>query len=311
MRILILGAGAIGGYYGAELIAAGADVTFLVRERRSQQLRSHGLVVQVAGQRTTTPVRSVTAVPASESFDLVLMSCKTYDIEAAMDAVEPAVRAGAFVLPLLNGLSAYDTLDTRFGRDKVLGGVAYVAVSMDRDGLISRAGERDRLLLGARSPAGERLANRLIGFFGREGAVRSLSDTIAQALWNKWVMIAAGAALTCLMRGSVKDILASPGGESLMKRAISECAAVAAASGYAVPDEAMRQIDALLLDRQSPWAASMMRDIAAGAPRLESAAVLGDMVGRATSHALDATVLSCAFCHTQVYESHSAGAASI
>jgi len=302
MRILVLGAGAIGGYYGAELISGGADVTFLVREQRLRQLQTDGLVIEVDGSEAHLAVRSATVVPASETFDLVLMSCKTYDLESAMDAVAPAVAGGALVLPLLNGLEAYERLDDRFGRDKVLGGVAYVAVSLEHDARIRRSAGQDQLLLGARSPAGTPVAGRLLEFLSRRGTSRALSGTIEQELWNKWVMIAAGAAMTCLMRGRVKDILAASEGELLMRRAIHECAAVASASGFPIANVSMRRIEAVLLDAHSLWMASMARDIAAGAPRLESTAVLGDMVRRAQSFSLEAPIVSCAYCHAEVYE---------
>lgn len=122
MKILVLGAGGMGGYYGARLIEAGADATFLVRPQRAVALARDGLRVQSELGNFEGAVRTVTADEVGAGHDLVLLACKTYDLDAAIDAIAPAIAGGAAVLPLLNGLSAYDTLDRRFGRDRVLGG---------------------------------------------------------------------------------------------------------------------------------------------------------------------------------------------
>ena len=134
MKTLVLGAGAIGGYYGARLMEAGADVSFLVRPKRAAHLAAKGLVVRSDLGSVNRPVKTVESARASDRYELVLMACKGYDLPAAMDAIAPAAEHGAAVLPLLNGLSAYDRLDARFGRDNVLGGVAYIATMLETNG---------------------------------------------------------------------------------------------------------------------------------------------------------------------------------
>ncbi|MDB5998446.1 MAG: 2-dehydropantoate 2-reductase [Rhizobacter sp.] len=316
MKILVLGAGAIGGYYGACLLAAGADVTFLVRPQRAAMLAEKGLVVRSELAPARTAVKTVTsanlktsantsaAVDAgpADRFDVVLLACKGYDLESAMDAIAPAVERGAVVLPLLNGLSVYDRLDARFGRDAVLGGVAYIATMLEAGGEIVHYGANDKLLIGARSDAQQALATQLHAVFAKGLGVRGLSPDITQELWNKWAMLAAGAAVTCLMRGTVGEVMRTTHGQRLMAQAVAECAAVAEASGHGLPVDVRRQIEGRLFDRASGWAASMMRDIAQGAPRLESDDIVGDMVRRAEAHGQDAALMRTAHCHLQVYE---------
>jgi len=301
MKILVLGAGAIGGYYGARLIEAGADVTFLVRPGRRQQLIERGLHVESGVGDFARPVKTVTAVSTEDRFDLVLLTCKAYDLDGAADAIAPAVAAGANVLPFLNGLGAYDRLDARFGRDHVLGGVAYVATTLGDDGVIRHLADADTMIVGPRDETSRRLAEDFFAIVRQTPGTRQFSDAINQALWNKWVLLSSGASVCCLMRGVLKEILATDSGETIMRRAIGECEAVAAASGFPPSEETRQWTEGYLIAPASNWAASMMRDIAQGRPRLEADAIVGDMLARANALGIPAPVTEMAFAHLQVY----------
>jgi 2-dehydropantoate 2-reductase len=302
MKILVLGAGAIGGYYGARLIEAGADVTFLVRPGRAQKLAENGLQIQSALGDFQQQVKIVTSDAVQADYDLVLLTCKAYDLAQAMEAIAPAVGKKTGILPFLNGLSVYDRLDAKFGKSRVLGGVAYIATMLDNTGKIIHQGLGDTALVGARSQEMAACAKDIHALLAATPGVRKLSDSIDQALWNKWIAIATGAMMTCLMRGSVGEILATQDGRALMLRAMSECGAVAAASGYALPAEATMQMEGMLLDEKSKWAASMARDIGQGVARLEADDIVGDIVQRTTRFKQDAPLARAAYCHLQVYQ---------
>lgn len=304
MKILVLGAGGMGGYYGARLMEAGADVSFLVRPARADALTHHGLRVRSELGDVHRRVRTVGAGDVEARYDLVLLACKTYDLDAAMDAVAPAVGRHAGILPLLNGLSAYDHLDRRFGRERVLGGVSYIATTLEPDGSVTHAGRLDKLLVGARAAGTEELAASFHALIARTPGVRGLSDEIAQELWNKWVMIAAGAVMTCLMRGNVAAILKTRDGRRLMEQAIEECGTVAALAGHPLPERVTADLRARLLDDTSMWAASMMRDIAQGARRIEADAIVGDLIARAEQAGHDLPLSRVAYCHLQVYQAN-------
>ncbi|ANN70270.1 ketopantoate reductase family protein [Bordetella bronchialis] len=310
MKILILGAGAIGGYYGARLLQAGADVTFLVRPRRAAALASQGLRIRSESGDFDAPVRTVTSANLRPEYDLILLSCKAYDLQGALDDIAPAVGSATGILPLLNGLSVYDELDARFGRDKVLGGVAYIATMLDGDGTILHFGTLDNLIVGPRSEATAPLARDFHALIAGTPGNRVLSPAITQALWNKWVSLAAGAMMNCLMRGTVADILATRDGRRLMEQAMAECRSVAAAAGYPMPSEDVQRLESRLLDVNSTWAASMARDISQGAQRLEADAIVGDMLARGESYGLDLPLARAAYCHLQVYEHQHAAPAS-
>lgn len=302
MKILVVGAGAIGGYYGARLIEAGADVSFLVRPKRAAQLASQGLEVTSELGDFSAPVTAVTRADLRPTYDLIVLSCKAYDLNAAMDDIQDAVGPATGILPFLNGLSAYDELDTRFGRDHVLGGVAYIAVTLDPQGVVRHAGDTDTVVTGARSEATVPAADRFHALIAQSPGTRMLSPDVSAALWNKWVMLASGALMNCLMRGTVGEILSTDEGPVLMKQAMAECIAVAAAEGHTLSGADVSRIEARLLDARSTWAASMMRDIAAGATRLEARAIVGDMLTRAKRLGLDSPLTRAAYCHLQVYE---------
>jgi 2-dehydropantoate 2-reductase len=302
MKILVLGAGAIGAYYGAHLLRTGADVTFLVREARAAALARDGLVVRSELGDIRTGVSTVAAGAVKPEYDLVLLACKTYDLGSAIEAIAPAMGKHGVVLPFLNGLVAYDALDARFGRERVLGGVAYIAVSLMPDGAIVHAGGIDSVIVGTRAAQSDGIAAAFVDTLARSPGQRRLSENIEQDLWNKWATIAAGAAMTSLQRGTIGEIMASRDGAALLKQAMRECGDVARGSGFALPEAALQAMHALLLKEGSGWAASMARDIASGAPRIEADDVVGDMLGRADRLGLEAPLLRAAFCHLQVYQ---------
>lgn len=301
MRILVLGAGAMGGYYGARLIEAGADVAFLVREGRSAVLSEAGLVVNSELAEFRRQVKTLLTAEGAEPFDVVLLACKGYDLDSAIDAIAPAVMGGARVLPLLNGLSVYERLDRRFGASNVLGGVSYIATTLNVHGEIDHLGRSDKLVIGARDDSQVQLVNALYELVRGGPGVRVLSQSIGQELWEKWVALASGAAVTCLMRANVGQIMATDYGREVMTLAIDECASVAAASDHALSDEILAQIRARLLDPQSDWAASMMRDIALGVARLEADEIVGDMVRHADRLNVSSILMRTAFTHLQTY----------
>lgn len=302
MNILVLGAGAIGGYYGARLMAGGADVTFLVRPKRAAALAEHGLVIRSDLGAVKTPVRAVQRVTSADRYDLVLLTCKTYDLDSAMEALAPAVEGGAAVLPLLNGLAVYDALDARFGPDRVLGGVCYIATMLEAGGEILHMGAVDKLIVGPRVAAQAPLAQRFHDAMPKDQGVRILSADIAQDFWDKWATVCTAAAMTCLMRGLVSEIMATSDGRLVMQAAMKETQAIAAAAGHPLSTQTIQQMEGLLLDPKRDWAASMMRDVGQGMPRIEADGIVGDMLKRADAFGVEAPMLRAAFVHLQVYE---------
>jgi len=301
MRILVVGAGSIGGYFGGRLLQAGRDVTFLVRPRRAAQLARTGLVIRSSfGDVTLADPATIQADALREPVDLVLLSCKAYDLQSAMDAFAPAVGPETAILPLLNGMAHLDALDARFGAARSIGGLCLISSVLDADGRIVHLNDLHVLSCGERDGARSARLDSIESAFGGARFQARLSGTILQEMWEKWVFIAAAAGITCLMRAAVGDIVAA-GATDLTTALLSECAAIAAQQGFAPRADALRSSEAILTARGSAMTASMFRDIERGAP-IEAEQILGDLLRRSGQHAGGFAVLRIAFAHLQAYE---------
>jgi len=300
-RFLVLGAGAVGGYFGGRLAAAKADVTFLVRPARAAALNERGLVIESPLGDLRLPVRVATADTLNEVFDSVLLAAKAYDLEPAIAAIRPAVGPETAILPVLNGVKHLDRLDAAFGRERVLGGVAYIGATVTADGAIRHLNRAHGIAFGERSGEVSRRVETIARAFAASPVSASASENIMLEMWEKFVMISSLAGMNCLMRGSVGDILAADEGESLMLELLAECEAVAAASGFPPRGQHREQCRAMLTERGSDFSASMRRDLESGL-RTEGDQVLGDMLRRARAKGIATPLLRTAVCHLQVHE---------
>ncbi|TMJ59292.1 MAG: ketopantoate reductase family protein [Alphaproteobacteria bacterium] len=280
MRILVLGAGAVGGYFGGRLAEAGRDVTFLVRAPRAATLAEKGLKVDSALGDFQVPVKVATADRVGGPYDLVLLTAKHYDLDAAIDAIRPGVGPGTAVLPLLNGLIHLARLEAAFGRDRVLGGVAYVGAVLLPDGSIRHVNRMSGIAFGERGGGISERAKAIEQQFANTPVAAPANDNILQEMWEKFVMMGAMAGMNCLMRGNVGEIVATEEGEALMAEALRECQTVAEAAGFAPRPQSRDRVQALLTERGSVNSASMRQDLEAGR-RTEADAILGDMLRRA------------------------------
>lgn len=308
MRILVLGAGGTGGYFGGRLAQAGADVTFLVRPARAALLAERGLRIRSPLGDADLDVATVTAqdlpaLAAARPFDLVLLACKAYDLDSAIESVAPAVGANTAVLPILNGLLHYDALDARFGRERVPGGLCFIGATLGTDGEVLHLGRPASITFGLREGnADGGVLARLAAAYAQAGVDHLYAPDIAAAQWIKYSFLAALAAGTCLTRASVGAIVAAEGGEAFMAALHAECLAVAAAEGHPVPEDEARTARSGLTRAGSPVTASMLRDLQAGL-RVEALQIVGDMVHRAHRAGLQVPRLEAAWVHLQAYES--------
>lgn len=307
MRILVLGAGGTGGYFGGRLAQSGADVTFLVRPVRAAQLERHGLQMRSPLGDADFPVAHVVAdelkaLATEKPFDLVLLSCKAYDLDSSLDAIAPAVGTQTTVMPILNGLLHYAALDARFGRERVLGGLCFISAMKGPEGEVLHLGKPASITFGERegNPDSARVRDFAL-LCERAGLDHLASPDIHQQLWIKYSFLTALAAGTCLMRASVGCIVAGEGGADFMRALYRECAAVAEAAGQPIPETAQATALTTLTQADSPVKASMLRDLEAG-QKVEAAHIVGDMLHRARQAQQQAPLLAAAWCHLQAYE---------
>jgi 2-dehydropantoate 2-reductase len=300
VRILVLGAGAIGGYFGGRLAAAGVDTTFLVRPGRAEQLAKGGLRIASPLGDVNIPVQTVTREHAVPGYDAILLSCKAYDLDDAIDAIRPAV-AGAVIIPLLNGMRHLDRLETAFGKEAVGGGVAALFVGMEPDGLIRHVGQTQTFVFGERHPAHAERCAALAPVLARGGFSPRHSREIAQDMWEKFVFICTAMAGCCLMRGGVGEVARTNDGAALMLELLEDCAAVATANGHAQRPAHAEFCRKTLADPASPNIPSMLRDLRQG-NRVEADHIVGDMLARARALGRPASLLRAAYANLQVYQ---------
>ena len=301
MKILILGAGSIGGYVGGRLHQSGADVTFLVRPARREMLMRGGLVIKSTKGDITQKVKTVLNGSEGGPYDVVMLTCKAYDLDSAIAAVAPAIGAATTIVPMLNGHRHIDTLDARFGAAKVAGGLARVGVAMNDKGEILHTSPFAAISFGERDgkPARKTLVE-LDAAVKKAGIDGGLNQNILQDAWDKWIMLCSLAAMCCLMRGTSGDILEADEGQAIMLETVEECRKVAAAAGHDLDEKGMKNVRSYLTQKGSKFAASMLHDLEKGA-MVEADHVVGDMIARAKKAGIATPNLRMAYAHLQVY----------
>ncbi|MFD8690308.1 ketopantoate reductase family protein [Streptomyces sp. NPDC059651] len=305
MKILVVGAGATGGYFGARLAQAGKDVTFLVRPRRAAALRERGLRITGLGEEETLTPRLVTADRLTGSYDLVLLSVKSTALDGALDDIAPAVGPGTAIVPLLNGMAHLARLNDRFGEKAVLGGVARVITTLNGEGDIVRLAPVASLTIGEQQGGTSQRVEAIAAVLADAGIDTYPSKAVLAAMWSKWVFISTLAGLTCLMRGTVGDVSAVPGGPGFVTALLAECAAVAAAAGHPVREKELDAVAGMLTAEGSSLTASLYRDVAQGAPT-EAEHVFGDLTDRARQLSVDTPLLDLVTLNLRVHEHRTA-----
>lgn len=307
MKILVLGAGGVGGYFGARLVQSGADVTFLVRPKRAAQLAEHGLQVVSPHGDFSVQVRTILSGASQDGFDVVLLTCKAYDLDSAMDAISPAMRGGSAVLPLLNGIAHLERLDARFGSGNVLGGTCHIAATLTADGMVKQLHIVHRIMYGERDKSLSPRINDLDALFRASGVEASLSPDIMLEMWEKVAFLSTLAGMTCMMRASIGQISSTPEGAALLRQYFDVCCKVAEANGHPPRAQFVERMRGVLADQGATLTASMLRDLQGGGA-VEVDHVVGFMLEKARAAGLDTTLLATAHTHLKVYEA-SRGAA--
>lgn len=301
MKILVVGAGAVGGYFGARLAQAGRDVTFLVRPHRVEQLQRDGLrIVSPHGDLTIRP-QTVTADKVSAPFDVVFVSVKAQALDQAIDDMAAAVGPETMIYPVLNGMRHMGTLAGRFGERAVLGGVCMVATDLDAEGRIVQIAQMQKLVYGEIDGQISDRVRALDTEFTGAGFDTQLSATIQQDMWNKWVFIATLGLVTCLFDGPIGEINSAADGTAIALRAVDECASVAAACGHSIPAPFLDNLRRQVTDKTSPQTSSMYRDLEKG-NSVEAETILGDLLAHAGEHGLETPLLQAACVRLRVYQ---------
>jgi len=306
MNILILGAGAIGGYLGGRLTEAGIDVTLLVRPARKAQLDRDGLRITSVFGDVETPVQTITADTLTGTYDVVIVTAKAYDLDSAIAAITPAIGPDTMIVPVLNGIGHIETLNAAFGAERVLGGTIQISALRRPDGSIEHRNDWHWLRFGEQAgKADGGLSDRVIALRDTLAPAKGLEpvalDNAMQEMWQKFVHLATAAGMTCLMRANAGQIVRSEEGAELFRHFLDTTAEIARRSGYPPSDDFMANYRKLFGDPQSGYVTSMLRDVEAGNPS-EGEHILGLLVRTARAHGIDDPLLKAAYAASRAYE---------
>lgn len=306
MRVLVVGAGAVGGYFGGQLANAGRDVTFLVRSKRAAEIAANGFaIVAPDGATQSIAIRTVLSEQIEAPFDLVLLSCKAYDLDSAMAGLVPAVGPETTILPLLNGMRHIDALSERFGAARVLGGLCVISATLNGRGHVMRLGPMTVLTFGELEGGYSDRVNAIAAAISDAGFEVRLSDVVRLEMWEKWVMLATFAGMTCLMRAAIGDIVAADAA-CLVERLLDECRRIAAYHGQIIRPDSYARMRAMFTQAGSTITASMLRDIENNA-RTEAEHVIGDLLCRAPEDSdASLSLLRISYAHLKAYEARRA-----
>jgi 2-dehydropantoate 2-reductase len=277
MRIAVMGTGAVGGYFGGRLAAAGEDVTFIARGAHLEALRQRGLAIHSAlGDAAIAPCQASDDAAAIGLVDLVIFTVKLYDTEAAAEAIRPLIGPETGVVTFQNGITGSEVLARRLGAEHVLGGVAKIAAVIAEPGVIRHTGTMAELMFGELDGTSSARVATLGAALEAAGVQHTASADIRREIWDKMVFLSTFAGLTSLIRLPIGPIRSDPETRGLLRDGLAEALAVAHAAGAGLPedlvDQILERIDRLPYEMKS----SMLQDLEGGR-RLELAWLSGTL----------------------------------
>ena len=305
MKFLILGAGALGGYYGGLLQKGGADVTFLVRPHRVDQLKNDGIRIKLAREYYNAPVKVMTDDILSEEFEVIFLTCKAYDLEAAIKSISPAVGDGTVILPILNGVNHIDILIDYFGIDHVLAGVTQFLVNRDKNGTILptfHGSGGQKTIFGEINGGPSKRCEDILGAMKINMPDTSISNNILNEIWSKLSGAGHSFAVASLLQARAGKVAETDISQRVVENLFDESSAICAAEGYPAPED-MRRIcvNDLWGQKGSNYGPSILADIE-NKRRTEGEHVIGDLVRRAKKHSIATPLLEAALCKIQLHE---------
>lgn len=278
MHVVVVGAGAVGGYFGGKLAQTGTPVTFLVRQKRYEQLRKTGLVVHsLHGDFTIQPELTVSAEEVDNP-DVVILAIKNYHLDNAMSQLRVLVDKGAKLLPLLNGVEHMDVLIREFGPDNVLGGACYIESTLNAEGTIVHTSSMQDIVFGSLGDVSDEWLKELLYLFQASRVNVTLSDAILKAMWTKFAFLTSISGLTAAARSPIGVILDDSAARELLQNVIREVLQVAEVRGIGLPVEETANKTMEKMEHMSPtMTSSLHRDLEKGLP-LEISSLQGSVV---------------------------------
>jgi 2-dehydropantoate 2-reductase len=266
MRVAMVGAGGVGGYFGGHLARTGTDVRFLARGAHLKALKADGLTIlsQVA------PIERLTIAVTDDAqeigpVDMVLLAVKLADTDGAIAQVKPLIGPSTAVASLQNGVDAIERMSAAFGRERVLGGVCHIAIAIEKPGVLRHTGTMARITLGELDGRKTERLTALVDACKRAGLDIAESPDIHRSVWEKFVFLSMLSGVTALTRSAIGPVRDDSEGMLLVTRALGESIAVARARGVALPNDHLEKSLAFVGNLPATMKASMLHDLERGA----------------------------------------------
>jgi 2-dehydropantoate 2-reductase len=301
MKLLVVGAGAVGGYFGGRLAEKGENVTFLVRENRKKQLEQNGLLIQsIHGNIHIKPQLLLSGEPA-EAFDVILISTKAYHLDSAIEDVRPYIGKDTMILPLLNGMSHIDKLVESFDEKNVLGGLCFVESTLDQHGTIIQTSPIHDLVYGERNGEKSERITRLENVLTGTKANFLLSDKINQEMWVKYLFISTLSGITSLFRSPIGPILENKEGVKTIEKVLHEAATIMRSIHAPLPEgiEVLQKDKLIAMNYEMK--SSLQRDMEKSLP-IEADHLYGYLLNLANINDIDAPTLKIINLNLKIYE---------
>lgn len=266
MRILIVGAGAIGGYFGGRLLEKGEDVTFLVRKKRQEQLLKHGLVIDSPHGNISLVPKTILNSAEVDPFDVIMVATKSYHLDGVIKDIRPYIGRNTTILPLLNGMAHVDQLVNEFGEDHVIGGLCFIETTLDVDGKIIQTSPLHDLIFGEINVIQRTQIKELQHAFSGTKANFRYSRNIIKDMWEKYLFISSLSGITSLMRAPIGPIRSTPAGKGTIQAVINEVITIAKTMNAPIDSDMsnvlMEKVNSMGYEMKS----SMQRDMEKGQP---------------------------------------------
>jgi|TARA_B110000285_G_scaffold220471_1_gene272256 2-dehydropantoate 2-reductase len=300
MKILVLGSGGIGGFFGSYLVEAGADVTFLVRSKRKEILSINGLnIVSSLGNLSIKP-KTILSEELKPIYDVIIVTCKTYDLDQAILDLRP-IKGKGMIIPFLNGINHIEKLDKEFGSLNVMGGVAHISSNVNEQGTIEHFSEFKKLTFGNRNLINDDKIKSFYEICQKTKFDSVLSENINLDLWKKWVFISTVAGATSLFRSSLGEITKHDYGKKVVIDLFHECAEIAKLNGYDFDENEKNVQIKTVTNSGSPIKASMLRDVEKKS-LTEHEEIFGDLIVAGNKYNVNCPILMSSYIKMKIYQ---------
>ena len=299
MRVLVLGAGAVGGYFGGRMTEAGMDVTFLVREKKKRKLEKKGIVLRSPKGDLSIKPNLITIDKVGSDFDVILFTNKAYDLDEILRSRFP-VKDGAIIIPLLNGYAHIEQLRNRFLNARLFGGIAHIFSTLNEEGEIHHFNDIHSLTFGHLSNADETDGKRFFDACSSANFSIKYSDNITVDLWHKWVLITTVAGATTLFNATIGEIASTKHGIAFITALHGECINIAKSEKIEVRDDDLAQQRRFLSDKESTWNSSMRRDMVINS-KIECAHIFLELIKIADKNNVSCPSLKTVMINGEIY----------